>query len=79
VKAMLRLFIQVILVNRHLYPLFYDRVNLLSVNQNTLCLRKNSPTLDQEDTDVYQSGCRILPTQSHMGTGDSQVTCSIKL
>ena len=24
-------------------------------------------TLDQEDTDVYESGCRILPTQPHVG------------
>ena len=36
-------------------------------------------TLDQEDTDVHESGCRILPTQPHMGPGDFQVTCSIKL
>jgi len=27
-------------------------------------------TLDQEDTDVHESGCRILPTQPHMGPGD---------
>jgi len=36
-------------------------------------------TLDQEDTVVHESGCRILPTQPHMGSGDFQVTCSIKL
>ena len=36
-------------------------------------------TLDQEDTDVHESGCRILPTQPHMGPGDFHVTCSIKL
>ena len=36
-------------------------------------------TLDQEDTDVYESGCRILPTQPHVGPGDFQVTCSIEL
>jgi len=36
-------------------------------------------TLDQEDTNVHESGCRILPTQPHMGPGDFQVTCSIKL
>ena len=36
-------------------------------------------TLDQEDTDVHESGCRIVPTQPHMGPGDFQVTCSIKL
>ena len=37
-------------------------------------------TLDQEDTDVHESGCRILPTQPHMGPGDFlQVTCSIEL
>jgi len=30
-------------------------------------------TLDQEDTDVQESGCRILPTQPHMGPGDFQV------
>jgi len=30
-------------------------------------------------TDVHESGCRILPTQPHMGPGDFQVTCSIKL
>jgi len=24
---------------------------------------------DQEDTDVHESGCRILPTQPHMGPG----------
>jgi len=37
--------------------------------------------LDQEDTDVHESGCRILPTQTHMdmGQGDFQVTCSIEL
>jgi len=34
-------------------------------------------TLDQEDTDVHESGCKILPTQPHMGSGDFQVTCSI--
>ena len=34
-------------------------------------------TLDQEDTNVHESGCRILPTQPHMGPGDFQVTCSI--
>ena len=33
-------------------------------------------TLDQEDTEVHESGCRILPTQPHMGPGDFQVTCS---
>jgi len=26
--------------------------------------------LDQEDTDMHESGCRILPTQPHMGPGD---------
>ena len=36
-------------------------------------------TLDQEDTEVHESGCRILPTQPHMGPGDFQVTCSIQL
>jgi len=36
-------------------------------------------TLDQEDTDVHESGCRILPTQPHMGPDDIQVTCSIQL
>ena len=36
-------------------------------------------TLDQEDTDVHESGCRILPTRPHMGPGDIQVTCSIEL
>jgi len=36
-------------------------------------------TLDQEDTDVYESGPRILPTQPHMGPGDFQVTCCIEL
>jgi len=36
-------------------------------------------TLDREDTDVYESGCRILPTQPHVGPGDFQVTCSIEL
>jgi len=36
-------------------------------------------TLDQEDTEVYESGCMILPTQPHMGPGDFQVTCSIEL
>ena len=36
-------------------------------------------TLNQEDTDVHESGCRILPTQPHMGPGDFQVTCSIEL
>ena len=36
-------------------------------------------TLDQDDTVVHESGCRILPTQPHMGPGDFQVTCSIKL
>jgi len=35
--------------------------------------------LDQEDTDVHESGCRILPTQPHMEPGDFQVTCSIEL
>ena len=35
--------------------------------------------LDLEDTDVHESGCRILPTQPHMGPGDFQVTCSIEL
>jgi len=37
-------------------------------------------TLDQEDTDMHiEAGCRILPTQPHMGPGDFQVTCSIEL
>ena len=36
-------------------------------------------TLDQEDTDVHESGCRILSTQPHMGPGDFQGTCSIEL
>jgi len=36
-------------------------------------------TLDQEDTDVHESGCRILPTQPHMGPSDFQVMCSIEL
>jgi len=37
-------------------------------------------TLDQEDNDdVHESGCRILPTQPHMGPSDFQVTYSIKL
>jgi len=31
--------------------------------------------LDQEDTDVHESGCRILLTQLH----DFQVTCSVEL
>ena len=35
--------------------------------------------LDQEDIHVHESGCRILPTQPHMGPGDFQVTCSIEL
>jgi len=30
-------------------------------------------TLDQEDTDVHESGCRILPTQPHIGSGDFQL------
>jgi len=33
----------------------------------------------EEDTDVHESGCRILPTQPLMGPGDFQVMCSIKL
>jgi len=36
-------------------------------------------TLDQEQTVMHESGCRILPTQSHMGPRDFQVTCSIEL
>jgi len=40
---------------------------------------KEAGTLDQEDTDVDESGCRILPTQPHTGPGDFQVTCSIEL
>jgi len=36
-------------------------------------------TLDQKDTDVHESGCRILPTQPHMGPSDFQVTCCIEL
>jgi len=36
-------------------------------------------TLDQEDTIVHKSGCRILPTQPHMRPGDFQVKCSIEL
>ena len=35
-------------------------------------------TLDQEDTDVHESGCRILPTQPHVGPGDFQVTCMLR-
>jgi len=35
--------------------------------------------LDQEDTDMHESGRRILPTQPHMGPGNFQVTCSKKL
>jgi len=36
-------------------------------------------TLEQEDRDMHESGCRILPTQPHMGPGDFQVTCSVEL
>ena len=36
-------------------------------------------TLDQEDTVVHESGCRILLTQPHKGPGDFQVTCFLKL
>jgi len=36
-------------------------------------------TLDQEDTNMHESGPKILPTQPHMGPGDFQVTCSIEL
>ena len=36
-------------------------------------------TLEQEDRDMHESGCRILPTQLHMGAGDFQVTNSIEL
>ena len=36
-------------------------------------------TLDEEDTVVHESGCRILPTQPHMEPGNFQVTRSIKL
>jgi len=36
-------------------------------------------TLDQEDTEVHESGGRIIPTQPHVGPGDFQVTCSIDL
>jgi len=32
--------------------------------------------LNQKDTDVHESGCRIVPTQPHMGPGDFKVTCS---
>jgi len=35
--------------------------------------------LDQKDTDMHELGCRILPTQPHMGPGNFQVTCSIEL
>ena len=31
-------------------------------------------TLHQEDTDMHESGPRILLTQPHMGPGDFQVT-----
>ena len=36
-------------------------------------------SLDQEDTNMHESGRRILPTQLHMGAGDFQVTNSIEL
>ena len=36
-------------------------------------------TLDQENTDVHESRCRILPTQPHIGPGDFHFTCSIEL
>jgi len=36
-------------------------------------------TLDQKDTNVHESGYRILATQPHMRPGDFQVTCSIEL
>ena len=45
--------------------------------QRTRWIKRGS--LDQEDTEVHESGCRILPTQPHMRPGDFQVTCSIKL
>jgi len=32
--------------------------------------------LDQKDTDLHESGRRILPAEPHMGPGDFQVTCS---
>jgi len=36
-------------------------------------------TFDKEDTDMHESGRRILPTQPYMGAGDFQVTCSFEL
>jgi len=36
-------------------------------------------SLDQEDSDMHESGRRILPTQPHLGPGDLWATCSIKL
>jgi len=36
-------------------------------------------TLDQQDTDMHERGCRVLSTQPHIGPGDFQVTCSIEL
>jgi len=44
-----------------------------------MCTFGNDDDDDQEDTDVHELGCRILPTQPHMGPGDFQVTCSIEL
>jgi len=36
-------------------------------------------TLDQEDSDMHESGRRILQTQPHMGPGDFQITCVNKM
>ena len=55
-----------------------DQFGLLFILDLVLQIDK-SGTLDQEDTDVHESECRILRTQPHMGPGDFQVTCSIEL
>jgi len=56
----------------------WDKATVKSTARRRQTMAKRS-TLDQEDTDVHEWGCMILPTQPHMGPGDFQVTCSIQL
>ena len=54
-------------------------VLIWSVKFLTWSLLIQRGTLDQEDLDMHESGCRIQPTQPHMGPGDFWVTCIVAL
>ena len=59
----------------------WDKAKVVDMQRGTATTDKmdKRSTLDQKDTDMHGSRCRILPTQPCMGPGDFQVTCSVEL